>query len=195
MTRSFIMLSALFLLLAGCGSGAAEKKETETKHKMKDEESKAIVKTGTVMPSEKCQFIFPSNIHSDFKDRNLKTYFAVQTETACAMTFTDPANKAELFISAEKMTSPEQAKRMTAVAQHMPGYIGMVDAGDGGHLSLTTEKATKYYDLYFSIKDYRCSISSKIKIGTEESAGIHFNENRLKKLAADWSRQLKDVLQ
>ncbi len=193
----FILLIVLLAALQSCGSSnvnyaSQEQQTNKTTTAMQD--SKTETNANEDMPSEKCEFIFPSGLKNELKSDAVKANLPIQTDSVCMMMFENKTTKAELTLIAEKHTDLALLGRKIQAFEYMPNSRGKIDAGDAGTLYRQTEKHTDIIFAAFRIGPYGCSITSKMKTGDPATSGILFDEDKIAELAIAWSNQLKQLL-
>ncbi|MCU0386162.1 MAG: hypothetical protein MUE38_09045 [Flavihumibacter sp.] len=185
----------LFVLLFGINAcGNPEQKITEN--------STAIASSATAensnsssqdQPNENCSFLFPAGLQKDLAAKNLEVAFAVQTDKVCDQRYENEKTKAVLWINLEKFDDTAQLKRIMMSLAQMPGYLGLIDAGDGGTMFHETTNKSEIIRAAFRAGSYKCIIQSSIPENGKPADGILFTEDEIRQLAMDWGTQLKQL--
>ena len=151
--------------------------------------------TSTVQdqPNENCSFLFPSGLQKELAAQNLEVAFAIQTDKVCDQRYENRKTKAVLWINLEKFEDTAQLKRIMMSLAQMPGYLGLIDAGDGGTLFHETTNKSEIIRAAFRVGSYKCIIQTSIPENGKPIDGILFNEDEIRQLAMDWGTQLKQL--
>lgn len=188
--QRLLIINLLFILISCQG---LQQKEEYSEMISGDKSEPQSDKQEQIPPNEHCRFLFPAGLDKELKSQNLEQDIAIQTNNVCNQMYHNKKAKSSLWINLEKFEDSALLKRTIINLSYMPGYLGLIDAGDGG--SLFHEKGTKSEMIraIFSAGIYKCVLESKIENTGNPSDGILFSEDQIRQLALDWGSQLKQM--
>lgn len=177
---------ALLVLAAACNNASSG--ATEAAGAAGTSEAAELVQQ---KPNEHCRFLFPAGLAQEMNGAQLRHEIGVQTEMACDQRYINEKNDAELWTNLEKMEDSAQLKRAITALSYMPGYVGLIDAGDGGSFFHENTGRVTMLRAVFRAGPYKCVIQSTLPKAASPADGVLFDEEAVKLLAMDWGRQLK----